>query len=1033
VAIFGFEIPFPVIMLGTIIGLTYGILAVGLVLVYRTNRIINFAHGEIGAFGAAIFGLITTRYNVYYYLAFPLAIALSASVGALAEIGVVRRLRKAPRLMSIVATLGVGQFLLLFSLAANSQAQAGNLYPQPLYLPEFQIGALRVTQAYTGMLFFTPLVVLGLVLFLRYSRFGLAIRGAAANAELARMSGIFASRMSSAAWAIAGGISAFTAILFSPARGFVSGESFGPGLLLRALVAAVIGRMTNLPIALAAGVGVGVVEQLLLWNYPRGGLVEAALFVIILATLLFQRKIGGREDEKGSWAAVQAWRPLPEAYRQLPLIRALPWLFGGGILALALLLLFVMTNSAAIILVGIIAFAIVGLSVGVVTGLSGQLSLGQFALAGIGATVSYYVSSRTGNFFLSFLYAGLGAAGASLIIGLPALRIRGLLLTVTTLSFALVTPAWLLQQPWMLGEGLDPGRPILASTPLTSGKSYYVLALAVLVVASFLARNIRRSGIGRRLIAIRDNEDNARAFTVPAALVKLQAFMLAGFLAGLGGAVYGHALSRIGVSAFPASASINVVAMTVIGGIGILAGPILGALYIIGIPEFVPLDSAGLAATSLGWLILILYAPGGVAQLVQPLRDRFVDRVARRAGLDVEALRADETAQPASTMAVTARVEAQASSNGHVRAAAVTRPAGTTLLRAENLRRYFGGVKAVDGVSFSVRAGETLGLIGPNGAGKTTLFELLGGFTRPDSGRVIFDGQDISGLGPEERAQLGLIRSFQDAALFPTMTVLDAVRLSLEKTQPTPFFSSLIGVSRFERDKDRRARELVALLGLERYRNKQIQELSTGTRRITELACLVALEPALLLLDEPSSGIAQRETEALGALLQDLKDQLDATLIVIEHDIPLIMSLSDHILAMDTGKVIAYGDPQTVRNNPRVVEAYLGGSLTAIERSGATAPVAAGVASGGNGDGSSGNGAGGGTAVLAPPAPAPPAEFPRVAGVGPAKEAALLATFGSVEGLRRASVDELAAVRGVGVNLAERLYQRLHGPAHAGR
>jgi ABC-type branched-subunit amino acid transport system ATPase component/ABC-type branched-subunit amino acid transport system permease subunit len=932
VAFFGFEVPLPVVALGTIIGLTYGILAVGLVLVYRSNKIINFAHGEIGAFAAALFGLSTTRWGVPYYLAFPLALVVGGAVAALAEVAVIRRLRKAPRLMSIVATLGVGQFLLLFSLVVNSQAQAGNLFPQPPGLPVFELGALRITQAYTGMLFFTPLVVVGLVLFLARSRFGQAIRGAAANADLARLSGIFSSRMSALAWALAGGVSAFTAILVSPSRGFISGEAFGPGLLLRALVAAVLGRMTNLPVALAGGVAVGIVEQALLWNYPQGGLVEAVLFVIIVLALLIQRGMGGREEEKGSWAAVQAWRPLPEAFMRIRTIRFLPWMISAVALIAAALLPLVISNSAAVILIGIIAFTIVGLSVGVVTGLGGQLSLGQFALAAIGATVSFYVSSRTGNFFLSFLYAGLAAAVASLVVGLPALRIRGLLLAVTTLSFALVTSTWLLQQPWMLGEGVDPGRPIIGDYALVTGKSYYLMSLGVLVVAFWLARNIRVSGLGRRLVAVRDNEDNARAFTVPAAVVKIQGFMLAGFLAGIGGALFGHSLSQIGTPAFPVTASINVVALTVVGGIGILAGPLLGALYIIGIPEFVPLDSAGLAAQQGGWLILILYAPGGIAQLIQPLRDRLIDRIARRNGLDVEAVRADEVSVEQTT---TAPVDLSA-----LRPAQGLRPLGTTLLRADDLRKHFGGVKAVDGVSFDVKAGETLGLIGPNGAGKTTTFELLGGFTRPDSGRVFFDGQDISALGPETRAKMGLIRSFQDAALFPTMTVLDGIRLSMEKTAPTPFFTSVLGVSRLERNKDKRARELVAFFGLEQYRNKTIQELSTGTRRIMELACLVALEPVLLLLDEPSSGIAQRETEALGALLEDLKRQLQATLLVIEHDIPLIMGLSDRIVAMDTGKVIAAGAPEAVKSDPHVVEAYLGGSVTAIERSGAGASQA---------------------------------------------------------------------------------------------
>jgi ABC-type branched-subunit amino acid transport system ATPase component/ABC-type branched-subunit amino acid transport system permease subunit len=927
---FGFEIPLPVIVLGAIIGMTYGLLAVGLVLVYRTNRIINFAHGEVGAFGAALFGTAVLKWHIPYYLALPLAFAAAGGMGALAEVAVVRRLRNAPRLMSIVATLGVGQFLLFFSLAFNPTSSAGFTYPSPPGLPEFTLGALRLTRAYTGMLFFGPLVVIALAVFLRRSRFGLAMRAASANPEAARMAGIFAGRMSSLAWALAGMVSAFTAILVLPSRGFTAGESFGPSLLLRALAGAVIARMNNLPAALAAGVGIGVVEQLLLWNYPRAGFVEVALFILILGALLLQKGVGGREEEKGSWAAVQGWRPLPEAVARLREVRMLPWLVAGISLAAAILVPQLLSNSNAVILTGIMGFSIVGLSVGVITGLGGQLSLGQFAIGAVGAIVSFQVSRRVGAFPLAFFYAGLAAAGVSLLIGIPALRIRGLLLTVSTLGFTLVTAGWLLQQPWALGDGVDPGRPIVLGRALDTGRAYYYFVLVVLVLMFILARNVRRGGLGRLLVAVRDNEDNARAFTVPARLVKLQGFLVAGFIAGIGGAAYGHMLSRIGTSAFPTASSIDVVAMTVIGGMSLLAGPLIGAFYIIGIPAFLPLDSAGLAAQKLGWLILILYLPGGIAQGIEPLRTRFVGFLARRHGIDVaeaEATSGDD------------RTEGAVGGPRGLPAAAAPaerlRPTGSVLLEADDLYKRFGGVAAVKGVSLQVRAGEIVGLIGPNGAGKTTTFELLGGFTRPDRGRVIFDGEDISDLGPEERGKRGLIRSFQDAALFPTMTVLDAARLSFERVAPTSFFKSALGLRGAERDKDRMARELVGAMGLDFYRNKQIQELSTGTRRITEIACLLALRPSMLLLDEPSSGIAQRETEALGRLLKDIKEQLDLTLLVIEHDIPLIMGLSDRIVAMDAGTVIAVGRPEEVRVNPLVVEAYLGGSLAAIERSGA--------------------------------------------------------------------------------------------------
>src|SRR3954466_14361671 len=340
--------PLPVVVLGTITGLTYGLLAVGLVLIYRTNRIINFAHGQIGAFGAAFFSLAAVKWHLPYWIAFVMALVVAAMSGAAAETGVVRRLRNAPRLMSVVASLGVGQVLVVFAVLINAQSTAGSTYPQPTGLPVFTVGALRVTPAYSGMLFLSPLVVLGIAVFFKRSRFGLAIRAAAANPEAARMSGIFASRMSSLAWGIAGALSAFTAVLTAPTQGYVGGDSFGPELLLRAMTAAVIGRMQSLPLALAGGVGLGIIEQLLLWNYPKSGLVEVTLFVVILVALLVQRQRGGRDEEKGSWAAVQGLRPIPHRIQQIWLFRMLPLVLTAASTPFPAVTLLLITNSLSV-------------------------------------------------------------------------------------------------------------------------------------------------------------------------------------------------------------------------------------------------------------------------------------------------------------------------------------------------------------------------------------------------------------------------------------------------------------------------------------------------------------------------------------------------------------------------------------------------------------------------------------------------------------------------------------------------------------
>jgi ABC-type branched-subunit amino acid transport system ATPase component len=261
----------------------------------------------------------------------------------------------------------------------------------------------------------------------------------------------------------------------------------------------------------------------------------------------------------------------------------------------------------------------------------------------------------------------------------------------------------------------------------------------------------------------------------------------------------------------------------------------------------------------------------------------------------------------------------------------------TALLSVRGLSVEYGGVKALGGVDLDVEAGSVVGLIGPNGAGKTTLFECIAGFTRPTTGTVGFDGQDVSTWKPEERAKVGLIRSFQDARLFASLTVFQTMLVSLEKDTPSRLWSSLVPlpfVKEREEAKAARVDELITTMGLEPYRDKLVGELSTGTRRIVELACVLALEPKLLLLDEPSSGIAQREVEALGGLLRRIREVTGATLLIIEHDMPLVMGLADRIVALESGLRIAEGTPEEVRNDPLVVASYLGTTDVVIHRSG---------------------------------------------------------------------------------------------------
>jgi branched-chain amino acid transport system ATP-binding protein len=249
----------------------------------------------------------------------------------------------------------------------------------------------------------------------------------------------------------------------------------------------------------------------------------------------------------------------------------------------------------------------------------------------------------------------------------------------------------------------------------------------------------------------------------------------------------------------------------------------------------------------------------------------------------------------------------------------------------------------VDEVSFSVAQGQIIGMIGPNGAGKTTVLDIISGFVPEARGRILINGNDVSQLSPDRRALAGLGRSFQDARLFPSMTVRDTIATAYERHVPVPdplaafVLSPAVKVS--EREVDAKVDELIELMRLQAYADKFVGELSTGTRRVVDLACTLAHKPSVLLLDEPSSGIAQREAEALGPLLLRIRDETGASLLVIEHDVPLLLSISDRIVALDLGEVVTEGPPNDVVNNPRVVASYLGTTQATIARSGRSEPV----------------------------------------------------------------------------------------------
>jgi ABC-type branched-subunit amino acid transport system ATPase component/ABC-type branched-subunit amino acid transport system permease subunit len=925
VPVIGLELPVEIIVLGLITGVTYGLLGMGLALVYRTSRVINFAHGEIGALPAILLAVLVVNQGWSYWLVLPLALLLAASLGGLTERTVIRRLSGAPRLNVLVATIGVSQVLLVCSILVPREGElASRGFPVPISW-SFTVGTYVVSPGQVLILLIAPVAVLAITWFLVRTRLGLASRAAAENQDAALLSGVPVHRVSLTIWSMAGLLAGVSAILVGPTQPVLTQVALGPSLMVRALAAALIGRLVSLPLAFVGGVALGVIESTVSFNYPTGGTLELVLFLVIIAILLFRRGLGqqARGGEASSWSLAGAIRPLSPAARSLPSVVTARRLGLVALIAAAALAPVPMSNAQRVLLASIVIFAVMGLSLVVLTGYAGQVSLGQFAFVGIGAFVGGRMLQLGYAPWMAVLYTLLAGGVTAGLVGLPALRIRGLFLAVATLAFSLATSNWLFAQEWLAAPGANTiPRPVLFGIDLQDTRSYYWLCLAVLVVVGAIVARIRTTGLGRAMIAVRDNEPAAATLSIPPRRAKLAAFVISGAIAALGGYLYGGLLVVFSTGTFGTAQSLNLLALVIFGGVTTVTGAIVGALWVQGIPYFFG-SNVGLLSSGIGLLVVLLLLPGGLASLLFRVRDAVV---ARLTGIpDGDDPPPDRLLRPALPPVASNPVDGR--SDG----------AGLLPLEAHDIRVSYGAIHAVDGVSLELRQGEILGLVGPNGAGKTTLFDVLSGQVRPASGAVLLHGQDVTALRPEQRALLGLGRTFQQARLFDSLTVRETLEVALERSDPSEAVPSLLGLPpsrRAERAKQAKADELMDLLGLGPFADRQVAELSTGMRRLLELGCTVALHADVLLLDEPMAGIAQREVEAFVPVLGEIRDHLGASLVVIDHDLPMIGSVSDRLIVLASGSIVAEGPPSILRDDARVAAAYLGTDERAIARSG---------------------------------------------------------------------------------------------------
>ena len=627
------SIPSFVLVQGVITGLGYGLLAMGLVLIYKTNRILNFAQGQLGVVAAVFLVKCFYDFGFNYWFSLALALGLSAAVGALSEL-LLRRLSDRPRVLVMVATIGLSQVLFVFT--ALPFIRPHDLY-KPFPVPfdvTFHIGTYVFTPGEVMTLVVAPIVAIGLAALVKWSTWGLAMRAMAENRDSARLSGVWTRRTSTVAWTVAGVLSAFTAILTSPGQTSSLTEVLSPELLLLALTAAIVGAMTSLTAAFVSAIVVGVVQEILVWNLPDPAQVDLVLFAIVLIILLVRvaaLQTGNRREERSTWLEGTRVRLRDEVV----LRRRVGGTGVGVVILLAALAPLVLSTGRTYLLSQICIYAMIALSMTVLTGWAGQVSLGQFGLVAVGALLAAHLGTSVPLVVLLPL-AGAVTAVVAVIIGLPALRVRGLYLAVSTLAFnlwfmesVLGTTCWNVP---LVGKRMCTGLPNPQSTLLTrpslfgidlgSERAFAWFSLVLLVLSVLMIRLWRDKGVARRLMAVRDNETGAGAMGIPLARTKLLAFALSGFIAGYAGVCLAFATQRISTSTFDPTYSVLVVSMVVIGGLGAIDGAVLGAIYLVGLPAMFGTTSTIQFLTSgLGLLVFILYLPGGLAELLHRLAD----------------------------------------------------------------------------------------------------------------------------------------------------------------------------------------------------------------------------------------------------------------------------------------------------------------------------------------------------------------------------------------------------------------------------